>query len=56
MKLKERNHMTISLDTEKASKNLPTPLNVKSMRAIRDVSPMQKHNRSNGQQASRTSN
>ena len=52
MKLKEKNHMIISLDAEKACKNIPTPLHVKSMRAIKDTSPMQKHNRSNGQQAS----
>jgi len=41
----------MSLDAERACKNIPTPLHVKSMRVIRDTSPMQKHNRSNGKQA-----
>jgi len=49
---RKKKHMIILLDAQKACKNIPNPLHVKSMRAIRNTSSMQKLNRGNGQQAS----
>jgi len=40
--------MIISLDADKA---IPIPLHAKSMRVIRETSPIEKHSRSHGQKA-----
>jgi hypothetical protein len=50
-KLKEQNHMTISLDGEKAFGKNPTPLHIKSLGEIRDTRHTPKHNKRNIQQA-----
>ena len=44
----KKNHMIISLDSDKA---IPILLHAKSMRGIRETSPIKKHSRSHGQQA-----
>jgi hypothetical protein len=49
-KLKDKNHMIISLDPEKAFDKNPTPLHNKSLGKIRNPRPIPKHNKSNLQQ------
>jgi hypothetical protein len=46
-KLKDKNHMIISLDAEKAFDKNPTPLHDKSLSKIRNSRPITKHNKSN---------
>jgi hypothetical protein len=51
-KLKDKDHMIISLDDEKAFEKNPTPLHDKSLGKIRNSRPIPKHNESNLQQTS----
>jgi hypothetical protein len=51
-KLKEKNHMIISLDAEKAFGKIQHPLMIKSLRNIRNSRPICKHSKSNIQQTS----
>jgi hypothetical protein len=50
-KLKEKNHMIIWLDAEKAQQD-PTPIHDKSLGMIRNSRPIPKHDKSNLQQTS----
>ena len=49
-KLKEKNHMIISLDAEKAFDKIQHSLHVKSLEKIRNSRPIPTHNKSNIQQ------
>jgi hypothetical protein len=49
-KLKDKNHMIISLDAEKAFDKNPTPLQHKSLRKIKNSRPIPKHSKNNTQQ------
>jgi hypothetical protein len=51
-KLKDKNHMIISLDAEKAFDKNPTFLHDKSLGKIRNSRPIPKHSKSNLQQTS----
>jgi hypothetical protein len=51
-KLKDQNHMNISLIAEKAFDKNPTPIHDKSLGKIRNSKPIPKHDKSNLQQAS----
>jgi hypothetical protein len=51
-KLKDKNHMIILSDAEKALEKNPTPLHDKSLGKIRNSRPIHKHNKSNILQAS----
>jgi hypothetical protein len=51
-KLKDKNHMIISLDSEKEFGENPTPIHEKSLGKIRNSRPIPKHNKSNLQQTS----
>jgi hypothetical protein len=46
-KLKDKKHMIISLDAEKAFDKNPIPLHDKSLGKIRNSRPIPKHNKSN---------
>jgi hypothetical protein len=50
-KLKDKNHMIISLDAEKSLEKNPTPIHDKSLAKIRNSRPIPKHNKSNIQKA-----
>ena len=49
-KLKENNHMIISLNAEKEFDKIQHPFMLKSLRKIRNPRPIMKHNKSNIQQ------
>ena len=49
-KLKDKIHMIISLDAEKAFENIQHPFMIKSLGKIKNLSPIPKHNKSNIQQ------
>jgi hypothetical protein len=49
-KLKDKNHMTISLDAEKAFDKNPTHIHDKSLGKIRNSRPIPKHDKSNLEQ------
>jgi hypothetical protein len=51
-KLKEKNHMIISLDVEKAFDKNPTPIHDKSLGNIRKLRPIPKHDKSSLEQTS----
>ena len=51
-KLKDKDHMIISLDAEKAFDKNPTQIHDKSLGKIRNSRPIHKHNKSNIQQPS----
>ena len=51
-KLKVKNNMIISLDSEKAFNKNPTPIHDKSLGKIRNSRPLPKHDKSNLQQTS----
>ena len=51
-KLKDKNHMIISLDAEMAFEKNKTPLHDKSLGKIRNSRPIHKHNKRNIQQTS----
>jgi hypothetical protein len=51
-KLKDKNHMIISLDAEKALDKNRTPIHDKSLVKIRKSRPIPKHDKSNVQQTS----
>ena len=51
-KLKDKNHMIISLDAEKAFDKIQHPFHDKSHGKIRNSMPITKHNKSNVQQTS----
>jgi hypothetical protein len=51
-KLKDKNHMIISFDAEKAFDKNPTPIHDKSLGKIRNSRPLPKHNKSNLKQTS----
>jgi hypothetical protein len=51
-KLKDKNHMTILLDAEKAFDKNPTPIHDKSLGKIWNSRPIPKHNKGNIQQTS----
>jgi hypothetical protein len=49
-KLKDKNHMIISLDAEKAFDNVQTPIHDNSLGKIRNSRPIPKHNKTNNLQ------
>jgi hypothetical protein len=51
-KLKDKNHMIISLDAEKVFDKIQHPIHNKSLGMIKNSRPMPKHNKSNIQQTS----
>ena len=51
-KLKDKNHMIISLDAEKVFDKIQHPIHNKSLGMIKNSRPMPKHNKSNIQQSS----
>ena len=46
-KLKDKNHIIISLDAEKAFDKMQDPIHDKSLGKIRNSRPISKHNKSN---------
>jgi hypothetical protein len=51
-KHKDKNHMIISLDSEKAFEKNPTPIHDRSLGKIRNSRPKHKHDKSNLKQTS----